>query len=177
MSQQIWNTSHRNSQSSLLTDSIQSSYVNVGGCRMWKNVLNNKNAELHFIICLWLSSLFNILSPYHLPQPRFNQRIMPSIFEIKICQDLPWHYERLQINSQSLRSVILITNKIELVLAKNGEKGAIYPSWKLWGKMFLFVERTLYCHSHICPRESLNLGREQWAKFNRLILFSGTMER
>ena len=127
MSQQIWNTSHRNSQSSLLTDSIQSSYVNVGGCRMWKNVLNNKNAELHFIICLWLSSLFNILSPYHLPQPRFNQRIMPSIFEIKICQDLPWHYERLQINSQSLRSVILITNKIELVLAKKWGKRCDLP--------------------------------------------------
>ena len=127
MSQQIWNTSHRNSQSSPLTDSIQSSYVNVGGCRMWKNVLNNKNAELHFIICLWLSSLFNILSPYHLPQPRFNQRIMPSIFEIKICQDLPWHYERLQINSQSLRSVILITNKIELVLAKKWGKRCDLP--------------------------------------------------
>lgn len=127
MSQQIWNTSHRNSQSSLLTDSIQSSYVNVGGCRMWKNVLNNKNAELHFIICLWLSSLLNILSPYHLPQPRFNQRIMPSIFEIKICQDLPWHYERLQINSQSLRSVILITNKIELVLAKKWGKRCDLP--------------------------------------------------
>ena len=127
MSQQIWNTSHRNSQSSLLTDSIQSSYVNVGGCRMWKNVLNNKNAKLHFIICLWLSSLFNILSPYHLPQPRFNQRIMPSIFEIKICQDLPWHYERLQINSQSLRSVILITNKIELVLAKKWGKRCDLP--------------------------------------------------
>ena len=127
MSQQIWNTSHRNSQSSLLTDSIQSSYVNVGGCRMWKNVLNNKNAELHFIISLWLSSLFNILSPYHLPQPRFNQRIMPSIFEIKICQDLPWHYERLQINSQSLRSVILITNKIELVLAKKWGKRCDLP--------------------------------------------------
>ena len=127
MSQQIWNTSHRNSQSSLLTDSIQSSYVNVGGCRIWKNVLNNKNAELHFIICLWLSSLFNILSPYHLPQPRFNQRIMPSIFEIKICQDLPWHYERLQINSQSLRSVILITNKIELVLAKKWGKRCDLP--------------------------------------------------
>ena len=127
MSQQIWNTSHRNSQSSLLTDSIQSSYVNVGGCRMWKNVLNNKNAELHFIICLWLSSLFNILSPYHLPQPRFNQRIMPSIFEIKICQDLPWHYERLQINSQSLRSVILIANKIELVLAKKWGKRCDLP--------------------------------------------------
>ena len=127
MSQQIWNTSHRNSQSSLLTDSIQSSYVNVGGCRMWKNVLNNKNAELHFIICLWLSSLFNILSPYHLPQLRFNQRIMPSIFEIKICQDLPWHYERLQINSQSLRSVILITNKIELVLAKKWGKRCDLP--------------------------------------------------
>ena len=127
MSQQIWNTSHRNSQSSLLTDSIQSSYVNVGGCRMWKNVLNNKNAELHFIICLWLSSLFNILSPYHLPQPRFNQRIMLSIFEIKICQDLPWHYERLQINSQSLRSVILITNKIELVLAKKWGKRCDLP--------------------------------------------------
>ena len=127
MSQQIWNTSHRNSQSSLLTDSIQSSYVNVGGCRMWKNVLNNKNAELHFIICLWLSSLFNILSPYHLPQPRFNQRIIPSIFEIKICQDLPWHYERLQINSQSLRSVILITNKIELVLAKKWGTGCDLP--------------------------------------------------
>ena len=127
MSQQIWNTSHRNSQSSLLTDSIQSSYVNVGGCRMWKNVLNNKNAELHFIICLWLSSLFNILSPYHLPQPRFNQRIMPCIFEIKICQDLPWHYERLQINSQSLRSVILITNKIELVLAKKWGKRCDLP--------------------------------------------------
>ena len=127
MSQQIWNTSHRNSQSSLLTDSIQSSYVNVGGCRMWKSVLNNKNAELHFIICLWLSSLFNILSPYHLPQPRFNQRIMPSIFEIKICQDLPWHYERLQINSQSLRSVILITNKIELVLAKKWGKRCDLP--------------------------------------------------
>ena len=127
MSQQIWNTSHRNSQSSLLTDSIQSSYVNVGGCRMWKNVLNNKNAELHFIICLWLSSLFNILSPYHLPQPRFNQRIMPSIFEIKICQDLPWHYERLQINSQSLRSVILITNKIDLVLAKKWGKRCDLP--------------------------------------------------
>ena len=127
MSQQIWNTSHRNSQSSLLTDSIQSSYVNVGGCRMWKNVLNNKNAELHFIICLWLSSLFNILSSYHLPQPRFNQRIMPSIFEIKICQDLPWHYERLQINSQSLRSVILITNKIELVLAKKWGKRCDLP--------------------------------------------------
>lgn len=127
MSQQIWNTSHRNSQSSLLTDSIQSSYVNVGGCRMWKNVLNNKNAELHFIICLWLSSLFNILSPYHLPQPRFNQRIMPSIFEIKIRQDLPWHYERLQINSQSLRSVILITNKIELVLAKKWGKRCDLP--------------------------------------------------
>ena len=127
MSKQIWNTSHRNSQSSLLTDSIQSSYVNVGGCRMWKNVLNNKNAELHFIICLWLSSLFNILSPYHLPQPRFNQRIMPSIFEIKICQDLPWHYERLQINSQSLRSVILITNKIELVLAKKWGKRCDLP--------------------------------------------------
>mgnify|MGYP006963843608 CR=1 FL=1 len=127
MSQQIWNTSHRNSQSSLLTDSIQSSYVNVGGCRMWKNVLNNKNAELHFIICLWLSSLFNILSPYHLPQPRFNQRIMPSIFEIKICQDFPWHYERLQINSQSLRSVILITNKIELLLAKKWGKRCDLP--------------------------------------------------
>ena len=127
MSKQIWNTSHRNSQSSLLTDSIQSSYVNVGGCRMWKNVLNNKNAELHFIICLWLSSLFNILSPYHLPQPRFNQRIIPSIFEIKICQDLPWHYERLQINSQSLRSVILITNKIELVLAKKWGTGCDLP--------------------------------------------------
>ena len=127
MSQQIWNTSHRNSQSSLLTDSIQSSYINVGGCRMWKNVLNNKNAELHFIICLWLSSLFNILSPYHLPQPRFNQRIMPSIFEIKICQDLPWHYERLQINSQSLRRVILITNKIELVLAKKWGKRCDLP--------------------------------------------------
>lgn len=127
MSKQIWNTSHRNSQSSLLTDSIQSSYVNVGGCRMWKNVLNNKNAELQFIICLWLSSLFNILSPYHLPQPRFNQRIMPSIFEIKICQDLPWHYERLQINSQSLRSVILITNKIELVLAKKWGTGCDLP--------------------------------------------------
>ena len=126
MSQQIWNTSHRNSQSSLLTDSIQSFYVNVGGCRMWKNVLNNKNAELHFIICLWLSSLFNILSPYHLPQPRFNQRIMPSIFEIKICQDLPWHYE-ITINSQSLRSVILITNKIELVLAKKWGKRCDLP--------------------------------------------------
>ena len=144
MSQQIWNTSHRNSQSSLLTDSIQSSYVNVGGCRMWKNVLNNKNAELHFIICLWLSSLFNILSPYHLPQPRFNQRIMPSIFEIKICQDLPWHYERLQINSQSLRSVILITNKIELVLAKK------------WGKRCdLPVMETLRENVPLCRKNSI----------------------
>ena len=144
MSQQIWNTSHRNSQSSLLTDSIQSSYVNVGGCRMWKNVLNNKNAELHFIICLWLSSLFNILSPYHLPQPRFNQRIMPSIFEIKICQDLPWHYERLQINSQSLRSVILITNKIDLVLAKK------------WGKRCdLPVMETLRENVPLCRKNSI----------------------
>ena len=45
MSQQIWNTSRRNSQSSLLIDLIQSSYVNVGSYRIWKNVLNNKNAE------------------------------------------------------------------------------------------------------------------------------------
>ena len=159
MSQQIWNTSHRNSQSSLLTDSIQSSYVNVGGCRMWKIVLNNKNAELHFIICLWLSSLFNILSPYHLPQPRFNQRIMPSIFEIKICQDLPWHYERLQINSQSLRSVILITNEIELVLAKK------------WGKRCdLPVMETLRENVPLC-RKNIILSQphmpERVAKFGR----------
>ena len=154
MSQQIWNTSHRNSQSSLLTDSIQSSYVNVGGCRMWKNVLNNKNAELHFIICLWLSSLFNILSPYHLPQPRFNQRIMPSIFEIKICQDLPWHYERLQINSQSLRSVILITNKIELVLAKKWGKRCDLPV------METLRENVPLCRKNIILSETATYARE-----------------
>ena len=154
MSQQIWNTSHRNSQSSLLTDSIQSSYVNVDGCRMWKNVLNNKNAELHFIICLWLSSLFNILSPYHLPQPHFNQRIMPSIFEIKICQDLPWHYERLQINSQSLRSVILITNKIELVLAKKWGKRCDLPVMKT------VRENVPLCRKSIILSETATYARE-----------------
>ena len=45
MSQQIWNTSRRNSQSSLLIDLTQSSYVNVGSYRIWKNVLNDKIAE------------------------------------------------------------------------------------------------------------------------------------
>ena len=79
---------------------------------------------------------------------------MPSIFEIKICQDLPRHYERLQINSQSLRSVILITSKIELVLAKEWGKRCDLPV------METLRENLPLCRKNIILSETATYARE-----------------
>ena len=69
-------------------------------------------------------------------------------------QGWKWAFKYLKINSQSLRSVILITNKIELVLAKKWEKRCDLPA------METLREIVSLCRKKIILSETATYARQ-----------------
>ena len=155
-----------------LIDLIQSSRINVGDCRIWKNVLNNENAEpiltgcssdISYSLPLTCSSFFPLIIS-ELTFPGFAvtlRKLKTFLYKFTVSPTHGYNYEQ---------------NKT--FLCRNISIGVMCPSWKLWGKIFLFEERKLYrLNEPHMPKRVANLGSEQWAKFHRLSLFSGMLER